>query len=78
LPVVTGNIREQSIVDVYRNHPTFQALRDPARLGGKCGTCSFKQICGGSRSRAFAATGDYLAADPACFYEPGAVCSLVS
>lgn len=73
LPVVTGNVREHSIVDLYRNHPTFQALRDPARLGGKCGSCGFKQICGGSRSRAYAATGDYLAADPACIYEPGAV-----
>ena len=76
LPLVTGNVRDHSIVDLYRNHPTFQALRDPALLGGKCGSCGFKQICGGSRSRAFAATGDYLAADPACAYEPSALPTL--
>lgn len=78
LPVVTGNVRDQSIVDLYRNHPTFQMLRDPAQLGGKCGTCSFNRICGGSRSRAYAATGDFLAPDPACIYEPGPVPSLTS
>lgn len=71
LPLATGNVRTSSIVDLYRNHPIFQALRDPARLKGKCGACRFKLICGGSRSRAFAATGDYLASDPACAYQPG-------
>lgn len=70
LPVASGNVRHDSIVDVYREHPVFRALRDPSRLRGKCGRCPYKAVCGGSRSRAFAATGDYLASDPACAYIP--------
>ncbi len=70
LPIKAGNIRHDSLVDLYRNHPVFQDLRDPAMLKGKCGRCSFKKICGGSRSRAYAHTRDYLESDPACLYEP--------
>jgi radical SAM protein len=70
LPESAGNVRETSIVDVYRNAPSFRALRDPDALGGKCGACEFRQVCGGSRSRAFAYTGDPLAADPLCAYRP--------
>ncbi|MBX6342613.1 MAG: TIGR04053 family radical SAM/SPASM domain-containing protein, partial [Thermomicrobiaceae bacterium] len=70
LPLPVGNVRAHSIVSLYREHPLFRALRDPDRLKGKCGRCPFKRICGGSRSRAFAHTGDYLAADPACAYDP--------
>ncbi|HEU0116109.1 MAG TPA: hypothetical protein VFQ80_15590, partial [Thermomicrobiales bacterium] len=70
LPVAVGSVREASVVDLYRDHPVFRQLRDPALLHGKCGRCPFKRLCGGSRSRAFAHTGDYLAADPACAYEP--------
>jgi radical SAM protein len=68
LPIAAGNVRSDSIVDVYRNSELFQALRDPNRLQGKCGTCRFKAVCGGSRARAYAATGDYLAEDPLCLY----------
>jgi radical SAM protein len=70
LPDSAGNVREESVVDVYRDTPTFQALRDPDALGGKCGACEFRHVCGGSRSRAFAYTGDPLAADPLCAYCP--------
>lgn len=70
LPIPAGNVRRCSVVDVYRTHPVFQALRDPDLLKGKCGDCEFKRICGGSRSRAFAHTGDMLQADPSCAYQP--------
>jgi radical SAM protein len=70
LPLRTGNLRTDSLVEVYRNHPVFQALRDPARLRGKCGRCEFRGLCGGSRARAYAMTGDYLGEEPCCLYEP--------
>ena len=71
MPIPTGNVRTDSLVDVYRNSPTFRALRDRSLLGGKCGYCPFNVICGGSRSRAYAMTGDMLAADPTCRFQPG-------
>jgi radical SAM protein len=70
LPLVVGNVRTDFLVSVYREHPLFMALRDPDRLGGRCGRCEFRQVCGGSRARAFALTGDHMAEDPACLYEP--------
>ncbi len=70
LPVPAGNVRSGSPVTVYRDHEVFVALRDPARLRGKCGRCEYRSICGGSRARAYAHTGDYLASDPLCSYEP--------
>jgi radical SAM protein len=70
LPIVTGNVREHSVVDLYRHHPVFRELRDPDLLRGKCGQCAFRRLCGGSRSRAYAHTGDYLGSDPACAYVP--------
>ena len=70
LPLGCGNIRERSLASIYRNHPVFRELRDTARLGGKCGRCEFRDICGGSRARAYAMTGDYLAEEPFCAYEP--------
>ncbi|MGW8178330.1 MAG: TIGR04053 family radical SAM/SPASM domain-containing protein [bacterium] len=73
LPVPCGNIRETSLSEVYRTHPVFVELRDLNRLKGKCGICRYRDICGGSRARAFAMTGDYLAAEPFCAYEPSPV-----
>lgn len=73
LPIATGNVRERSVVELYRTHPVFRALRDPEQLTGKCGRCTYRAICGGSRSRAYAHYGDYLASDPACLWDPGAV-----
>lgn len=70
LPVSAGNVRTHDVVDVYRNHPLFLALRDPDRLTGKCGVCEFRTVCGGQRGRAYAVTGDVLASDPACAYVP--------
>ncbi|MEX1157346.1 MAG: TIGR04053 family radical SAM/SPASM domain-containing protein, partial [Thermomicrobiales bacterium] len=73
LPVQTGNVREDSLVDLYRNHPVFRDLRDPDMLKGKCGVCAFRKVCGGSRSRAYAHSGDYLESDPACLYDPASI-----
>ncbi len=70
LPLTLGNIRTHQLQDVYRNAPMFQALHDPNQFKGKCGYCEFRALCGGSRARAFAATGDPLASDPFCHYEP--------
>lgn len=72
LPIKTGNVRRDSIVDVYQTHPVFRSLRDPDQLHGTCGGCRFKTVCGGSRSRAYAHSGDYLSSDPACAYQPEA------
>lgn len=72
LPLSRGNVRAQSLVDIYRDDPLFRQLRDPDALEGKCGRCEFRAVCGGSRARAFAATGSPLASDPLCTYEPRA------
>src|SRR3954451_25292743 len=69
-PVTGGNVLDDSLTDVYRNSELFQTLRDTSQRGGKCGLCEYQKICGGSRSRAFALTGDYLAEDPRCVYQP--------
>ena len=70
LPLPLGNVRERSLVDIYRNHPDLLAMRDVHALKGRCGRCSFAQWCGGSRARAYAWTGDALESDPLCPYEP--------
>jgi radical SAM protein with 4Fe4S-binding SPASM domain len=70
LPVRAGNIREQSLADVYREAPLFRALRDRTLLKGKCGVCEFLPICGGSRARAHAVTGDWLESEPFCAHVP--------
>jgi radical SAM protein len=70
LPLRCGNVRNESLVEVYRNSATFRALHDPNQFHGKCGDCEYSHICGGSRARAFAHTGDVLGSDPFCPYEP--------
>jgi radical SAM protein with 4Fe4S-binding SPASM domain len=70
LPLVCGNIRTGSLAEVYRRHPTFVRLREPDGFGGKCGACPYRRLCGGSRSRTHALTGDAFAADPTCCYRP--------
>jgi radical SAM protein with 4Fe4S-binding SPASM domain len=72
LPYRVGNVRMERLADVYRNHPFMQRLRDPDSFGGKCGVCEFRRLCGGSRARAYAMTGDAFAADPTCIYAPAA------
>jgi radical SAM protein with 4Fe4S-binding SPASM domain len=69
LPLVAGNVREARLIDVYRNDPTFARLRDPDRTNGKCGWCDFRQICGGSRARAFSFSGDPFGSEPCCVYQ---------
>jgi radical SAM protein len=70
LPLCCGRFPENSVVDVYQNHPTFRALREPDAFKGKCGYCEYRRICGGSRARAYAVTGDALESEPDCVYEP--------
>jgi radical SAM protein with 4Fe4S-binding SPASM domain len=67
---VLGNVRERPLADTYRHAPQLHALRDMDRLKGRCGRCEFRWICGGSRARAFAVTGDCFAEDPLCDYQP--------
>jgi radical SAM protein with 4Fe4S-binding SPASM domain len=64
LPVSVGNVRQRSLADAYRRSPLFQRLRNPDTLVGRCGRCEFRDICGGSRSRAFALTHDPFETDP--------------
>lgn len=73
LPVVCGNVREQHLADIYRHSPIMKALRDKNQLKGKCGACEYKELCGGSRARAYAMTGDYLESDPMCAYIPRSI-----
>jgi AdoMet-dependent heme synthase len=70
LPVAAGNVRRHDVVDVYRNSPLFTALRDRDQLKGKCGVCEYRDVCGGSRARAYAVTGDILEAEPYCAHVP--------
>jgi radical SAM protein len=72
MPVSAGNVRTHDLGDVYRNNPLFRLLRNPELLQGKCGACEYRVICGGSRARAYAMTGNPLAADPMCAYVPPA------
>lgn len=70
LPISAGNVRHASVRDIYRNSELFRKLRDTDNLHGKCGDCEFHEICGGSRARAYAMTGDAFAEDPSCAYIP--------
>ena len=70
LPLPCGNIRSGSLVNIYRDSPVFRALHNPGKFLGRCGACEYKQICGGSRARAFAHTGNVLESDPFCPYVP--------
>jgi radical SAM protein len=70
LPIHAGSIRETPLAEIYRNAPIFKSLRDTSKLEGKCGACEYKEICGGSRARAYAVTGDPLAQEPCCIYQP--------
>ena len=71
LPLVAGNVRRASPLDIYRDAPIFRDLRTPALLRGRCAVCEFRGPCGGSRARAWAASGDALGEDPLCSWQPG-------
>jgi len=70
LPLLCGRFPEVSVVDTYQNHPTFRSLRNPDGFKGRCGYCEYRQVCGGSRARAYAVTGDPLETEPDCVYIP--------
>ena len=70
LPLEAGNVRVQGLAAVYRESPLFRELRNRDRLKGKCGVCEYRNVCGGSRARAYAMTGDYMESDPTCSYIP--------
>lgn len=70
LPLVAGNVREQTLTALYRESDLFRRLRDRSLFQGKCGRCEFTEVCGGSRARAWALSGNELAEDPTCAYIP--------
>ena len=70
-PHTAGNLRYRPLGDIYRGSDLLVALRDPANLHGKCRECDYRTLCGGSRARAYAMTGDLFGSDPLCAYEPG-------
>jgi radical SAM protein len=72
LPIPCGLFPDEDVRHIYQNSPVFRALRDAGRLKGKCGVCSYRHICGGSRARAYALTGDLAAEEPDCAYIPPA------
>ena len=70
LPLVAGNVRRETLKEIYNSSEIFMDLKDPDKLKGKCGRCEYRRICGGSRARAYAMTGDYLEQEPRCLYIP--------
>jgi len=76
LPEAAGDLRRQSFAEIWRESPLFGSLRGGV-LGGKCGRCEYRKVCGGCRARAYAVDGDPLAADPSCAYEPSGDLPLV-
>ncbi|RYG72585.1 radical SAM/SPASM domain-containing protein [Lentibacillus lipolyticus] len=72
LPIKGGNVRQTPLPVIYRESEVFQNLRNPDKYKGKCGVCEFRHVCGGSRSRAYNVTGDYMESEPYCVYIPKA------
>lgn len=72
LPIKGGNVKETPLAEIYRESQLFKDLRNPDKYKGKCGVCEFRYVCGGSRSRAYAMTGDYMESEPFCVYIPKA------
>jgi len=72
LELQAGNIKERPFQEIWADSPLFRKLRDPSGYQGKCGRCEYLRVCGGCRARAFEATGDFLAEEPLCTYQPGA------
>ncbi|HEY0591488.1 MAG TPA: SPASM domain-containing protein, partial [Thermoanaerobaculia bacterium] len=73
LPLPAGNVRHRRLEEIYRSSPLFVSLRDTALLKGKCGICEYRDVCGGSRARAYAVSRDPLAEEPLCVYLPAAL-----
>jgi radical SAM protein with 4Fe4S-binding SPASM domain len=70
LPVSAGNLRHDSFRDIWEHASIFESLRDGENLEGKCGCCEFQNVCSGCRARAYGVTGNYLAEEPSCVYQP--------
>lgn len=70
LPLSSGNIRRRSLAEIWHDSPIFKSLRDPSQLKGKCGICEYREVCQGCRARAYGYTGDFLAEEPYCIYQP--------
>ena len=73
LPLAVGNVRARDPLELYRESPIFRSLRIPQLFAGRCGVCEFREVCGGSRARAWAATGDVLGEDPLCAWRPSSI-----
>ncbi len=71
LPLFGGNLKRETLIDVWRSSELFTAIRERNALGGRCGECEFNRHCGGCRARAYGVTGDLLAEDPLCTHQPG-------
>lgn len=78
LPLTAGDVRAQHVVEIYRESRLFRALRQADRFAGRCGRCEFHWLCGGSRARAYAASGDPCGEDPLCSYQPRGARSAVA
>jgi len=72
MPIEAGDLRRAPLAEIWQTSQLFAELRDLKRLKGKCGRCGFNVVCGGCRARAYGSTGDYLAEEPFCAYQPGA------
>jgi radical SAM protein with 4Fe4S-binding SPASM domain len=70
ISIELGDLRTQKLSDIWKSQIAIKNLRHRGRLKGKCGRCEFRFVCGGHRGRAYLATNDFMAEDPACWYEP--------
>jgi radical SAM protein with 4Fe4S-binding SPASM domain len=77
LPLFAGNLRDESLVELWNGSELFTRIRERNALGGRCGACELSSMCGGCRARAYGMTGDVMAADPLCTHEPGALAGAV-
>jgi len=71
MPIEAGDLRRAPLAEIWHTSELFAELRDLSRLEGKCGRCGYVRVCGGCRARAYGSTGDHLAEEPFCVYEPG-------
>jgi len=77
MPVVAGDLMTQSFQEIWESSPVFTQLRS-GELGGKCGRCEYREVCGGCRARAYADSGDFMGPDDSCVYEPSGEIPLIA
>jgi len=73
LELAAGNVKDAPFSAIWRDSELFQRLRDPDQLGGKCGVCEYRKVCGGCRARAYETHGDEMGEEPLCMYQPPAL-----